>query len=195
MKLLKSVACHVCVNWCIRTGQSEKRRHRVKGWSSREACISSHRQKILVQSDSEAERLKVSVFGSSGTIFARLYGTFPNKKRGPWVVCVEASYLKYAGPNFCQPTPSRAWGETRLYQKTVMETQVCDWWRYHLPPSRIAGRSLTNDLMRVSASKRKWHESRADSGCNASRTKGENLRFVPLLTINESFLSVHLCLF
>lgn len=115
--MLKSVACHVCVTWNIWTGRSEKRRRQGRGWSSGEACISSRRRKILVQSDSEAERLKVSVFESSGTIFTRLYGTFPNKKMALCCVCVWESYLKNAAPNFCQPTPSRGEGRDMALSK------------------------------------------------------------------------------
>lgn len=179
------------LSWSIWIDQSEKRRHQGKGSTSRESCISGHRRRILVQSDSEAERLKVSVFESSGTIFTRLYGTFPNREMALACVCVTWN----AGLNFCQPAPSWAWSETWLYQKPVMETQVCDWWRYHLPPGRSSVRCLTNDLMRVFTSKRKWHESTADSGCNTSRIKWLTLDFYLLLRTNMSFLGLHSCLF
>lgn len=180
---MKSVTCQICVSWSIWTDQSEKQRRQGKGWSSGESCISSHRRRILVQSDSKAERLKVSVFESSGTTFTRLYGTFPNNEMALGCVCITWN----AGLDLCQPAPSWAWGETRLYQKPVMETQVCEWWRYHLPPGWSSVRCLTNDLMCVFISKRKWHESRADSGCNGSRIRWLTLDFY--LSYNKYELS------
>lgn len=98
---------------------------------------------------------------------------FPTKKMALGCVCITWN----AGLNLCQSAPSWAWGETCLYQKPVMETQVCDWWRYHLPAGRSSVRGLTNDLIRVFTSKRKWHESRADSGCNTSRIRWSTLDF------------------
>lgn len=109
---------------------------------------------------------------------------FPTKKMALGCVCITWN----AGLNFCQPAPSWAWGETWLYQKAVMETQVCDWWRYHLPPGRSSVRCLTNDLMRVFTSKRKWHESRADSGCNTSRIRWLTLGFYLYLQQIWAFL-------
>lgn len=139
--------------------------------------VSVVRRKILVQSDSEAERLKGQCLWIFRDYIPRFYGTFPNKKNDPGLCMLGESYLKYAGTNLCQSTPSRASGKTRLYQKPVMERQVCDWWRYHLPPGRSSGCSLTNNLMPVFASKRKWHESRAGSSRNMSQMMGITLDF------------------
>lgn len=175
---------HARFVWVGAFGQTSLRRRQGKGSTSRESCISSHRRRILVQSDSEAERLEVSVFESSGTIFTRLHGTFPNEKMALGCVCITWN----AGLSFCQPAPSWAWGETWLYQKPVMETQVCDWWRYHLPPGQSSVRCLINDLMRVFTSKRKWHESRADSGCNTSRIRWLTLDFYLYLQQIWAFL-------
>ena len=84
---------YICVRfvWVRAFGismQSENWRHRSKGFSFREPCISSHRQRILVQSDSKAEQLKVSVFECSGTIFPDFMAHLPTKN-DPWLcVCL-----------------------------------------------------------------------------------------------------------
>lgn len=92
------------------------------------------------------------------------------QRNGPGLcVCVTWN----AELNLCQPVLSQAWGKTWLYQKSVMETRDCDWWRYHLPSGWSSIHSLINDLMCVVffASTRKWHESRSDSGCNTRQIK------------------------
>lgn len=173
--------------WIGAFGQTSLRKARrwSKGWSSREACISSHRWKILVQRDSEAERLKVSVFKSLGTIFPDFMAHFLTKngpglcmcgRKLPEICCNELVSVHSITDIRRDTALSKVCnGDTGLWLMTIPSATRPQRWP-QLDKRSHACICLKEEVTRIQSRFRLRHESEGK----------DNFEILPLLAINVS---------